>query len=80
MKRRQPSLRVRLRPEVVWEHLARHNMTQTELARRVGINPGYLSQLMSGRRSPSAKVRARLMAELGIAEFDELFFLERTDV
>ena len=79
MKRRRPSVRVQLRPEAVWQHLARHNMTQNELARRVGIAPGYLSQLMCGKRSPSPRVRAALQAKLAIAEFDELFLLEEID-
>ena len=76
MKRRQPAVRVRLNPEVVWEHLSRLNMTQNELAAMVGITSGYFSQLMTGTRCPSAHVRRRLQEVLGVADFDVLFFLE----
>ena len=76
MRRRQPASRVRLKPEAVWSYLNRLNMSQNELARRVGISSGYLSQLMSGTRCPSATVRVRLMEALGVTDFDALFLLE----
>ena len=76
MKRRQPSSRVRLNPDNVWELLNRLNMTQNELARLAGISSGYLSQLMTGTRRPSAELRRRLMKALGVTRFDDLFILE----
>ena len=79
MKRRKPCFRVRLRTEVVWELLNRLNMSQNELARRVGIRSSYMSQLMSGQRFASPGVRQRLMDVLGVNEFDDLFILEKND-
>ena len=76
MKRRQPSSRVKLDHHKVWELLNRLNMTQNELARLVGTSSGYLSQLMSGTRCPSADIRKRLMEALGITRFEDLFILE----
>ena len=76
MKRRQPSSRVRLNPDRVWELLNRLNMTQNELARLAGISSGYLSQLMTGTRRPSAELRRRLMKALGVTDFEDLFILE----
>lgn len=76
MNRRQPSSRVKLNPDRVWEFLNRLNMAQNELARLAGISSGYLSQLMSGTRCPSAEVRRKLMDALGVADFDDLFILE----
>lgn len=76
MKRARPALRARLRAEVVWEYLTRHNLAQNAFARRVGIDPGYFSQMMNGRRYPSPQMRARLMVALGITEFDDLFVME----
>lgn len=67
-------------PDRVWELLNRLNMSQNELARMAGISSGYLSQLMSGTRCPSAEVRRKLMKTLGVTDFDDLFILERTDV
>ena len=80
MKRRQPSSQVKLNPHAVWELLNRRNATQNELARLVGTSSGYLSQLMSGTRCPSADCRRRLMDALGVTDFDDLFILEKVDV
>ena len=76
MRRRQPASRVRLKPETVWRCLNQLNLSQNKLAQRVGISSGYLSQLMTGTRCPSAEVRVGLMEALGVTEFDELFILE----
>ena len=75
MNRRQPS-RVRLDPHKVWELLNRLNMTQNELARLLDTSSSYLSQLMSGKRRPSAAFRKRMMEVLGVTDFDDLFYLE----
>ena len=76
MKRRQPACRVTLNPHAVWERLNRLNVTQNRLATMVGITSGYLSQLMTGTRSPSAEVRKHLQEVLEIPSFDDLFILE----
>ena len=76
MKRRRPSSRVKLNPDRVWELLNRLNMNQNELARLAGTSSGYLSQLMSGTRRPSAPLRRRLMEALGAARFEDIFILE----
>ena len=80
MKRRQPSSRARLDPNRVWELLNRLNLSQNELACRAGVSSGYISQMMSGTRRPSAEMRRRLMASLGVERFDDLFILEAVDV
>ena len=76
MKRRQPACRVKLNPNAVWELLNRLNMTQNGLATLAGISSGYLSQLMTGTRCPSAETRKRLQGVLGVTRFDDLFILE----
>ncbi|MYC38734.1 MAG: helix-turn-helix transcriptional regulator, partial [Chloroflexi bacterium] len=57
----------------------RLNLTQNELARRIGRSSGYLSQLINGERFPSAETRRRLMRVLGVTDFDVLFVQERVD-
>ena len=76
MNRRQPSSRVKLNPDRVWELLNRLNMTQNQLAHLAGISSGYLSQFMTGTRRPSAVLRRRLMEALGVTRFEDLFILE----
>ena len=73
------SPKVRLKPEPVWERINRRNMSQNDLARRAKISSGYLSQLLSGQKSPSPDVRQRLQATLEISQFDDLFVLEYPD-
>ena len=79
MSERRASPRVRLKPEPVWEQLNRRNMTQNELARRAEISSGYQSQLINGRKIPSAGVRKRLQAALELERFDDLFVQEYAD-
>ncbi len=59
--------------------LDRLNMTQNELARLLDTSSSYLSQLMSGKRRPSAGFRKRMMDALGVNDFDDLFYLEGDD-
>ena len=77
MKQKRIFYRVRLRAEEVWELLNRLNLTQNELARRIGRSSGYLSQLINGERCPSAETRRRLMQVLGVSDFDALFVMEK---
>ena len=73
------SPRVRLKPQPLWERIGRRNLSQNELASLAGISSGYLSQLISGRKSPSPEVRRRLQAALGVNQFDDLFVFEYDD-
>ncbi len=74
----RPEPRARLNPDAVWAQLNRRNLAQNELARAAGITSGYLSQLMSGTRYPSAAVRTRLAEALGLEDRD-LFTLDLDD-
>ena len=49
-----------LNPASVWRLIDQRKISQSELAWLVGTSSGYLSQLMSGTRSPSAHMRRRL--------------------
>ena len=79
MKRRRPSSRVMLKPVAVWRLLDELDISQNELARLCGLSSGYISQLMSGTRSPSARVRREIQEALGVTDFDELFTIDRLD-
>ena len=79
MRPRRRSVRVMLRQEVVWELLDQLNISQNELERRCGISRGYMSQLMRGERSPSPRLRRRLMEALGVSDFDTLFAIVEED-
>ena len=46
--------------EAVWDRMNAHGISQNEVARRAGISSANLSQIMSGRNSPSAVVLRKL--------------------
>ena len=80
MKRVKPAVRARLDPDKAWERLKVLNMNQSELARLIERSPGFVSDLFNGRRYASGETRRRLMEVLGVTQFEDLFFLEETDV
>jgi transcriptional regulator with XRE-family HTH domain len=52
--------------DIVSAELDRRNMTQTELAQRVGISASRLSALLTGSAIGSLQVWDRILRELGI--------------
>lgn len=51
-------------PQALWERMDAHDISQNEVARRAGISSSMLSQIMNGKRSPSARVLRDLHAVL----------------
>ena len=47
-------------PQILWERMDAHDISQNETARRAGISSGMLSQIMNGNRKPSGDVLGRL--------------------
>ena len=78
MSGKRPLVRARLNAVAFWDLLHRLNMTKNELADLTGLATGYLSQLLNGKRYPSAATRRRLQEALGVG-FDDLFIVERGD-
>ena len=70
---------VKVNARTVWDRLDRLNMSQNDMARRLGITSAYLSRLINGRRNPSPRMRGRLQEALGSPEFDDLFVVVRRD-
>jgi transcriptional regulator with XRE-family HTH domain len=68
-------MRTRLKTHNVQVILTRRCISQNNLARRLKVTKGYLSQLMAGTRFPSPDLRTRIMEELKV-DFDELFTIE----
>ena len=79
MKRRKPSLRARLDPEKARARLNVLNMSQRELARRIGRSRNFVSDLFTGRRCAAGETRRRLMEVLQVSRFEDLFILEETN-
>ena len=55
-----PAQKPRVNCRALWDRMDAHGISQNETARRAGISVGYLSQIMSGQRTPSGDVLNRL--------------------
>ena len=78
-RRRRGRTVVRLNRAALWERLALLNRSQNWLAREIGVSPGYISMLVNDGRTPSGRIRKRLLKALGLTEFHQLFRLEDRD-
>jgi transcriptional regulator with XRE-family HTH domain len=65
----------KLRREVLYNYIERRNISQNGFALKAGISSGYIAQLLSGKRTPSGRVRQKLLHATGLS-FDELFTIE----
>ena len=70
---------VRLDAAALWRRLAQMNRSQSWLAREIGVSPGYISMLVNGERSPSGRIRRRMLKALGLNHFQDLFTMEVRD-
>ena len=70
---------VRIDAAALWRRLTVLNRSQNWLAREVGVSPGYMSMLVNAGRSPSGRIRRRMLKALGVDEFRQLFYMEVTD-
>ncbi len=70
---------VRLDTAALWERLTLLNRSQNWLAREVGVSPGYISMLVNAERTPSGRIRRRMLKALGFDDFDQLFTMEDRD-
>lgn len=69
-------VKVRVNSKGLWDAIARHNLSQNEMAVRLGISKCYMSQVLSGTRCPSPKLRRRMLEVLSPLTFDDLFIIE----
>ena len=76
MTRRQRTV-VRLKPQALWDRLARLHRSQNWLADELGISRSHLSRLVNWERATSGRLRRRMQRVLGVEDFHELFFIER---
>ena len=70
---------VRLDTAALWRRLALLNRSQNWLAGKIGVSPSYVSMLVNGERSPSGRIRRRMLKALGVTNFEDLFNMEETD-
>jgi len=63
------------------EHISASGMTQKEIARSIGVNPSYLSEVVSGHYEPSIRIVLLLLAVLKVppAKIRDVFYLVPAD-
>ena len=69
-------MRIGVNSKALRAAVARQNISQNELAAKLGISSGYMSQLVCGTRCPSAKLRRKMLEFLKPLRFDDLFIVE----
>jgi len=69
-------VRVRLNRTALEVAITRENLSQRDLADRIGFSRSHLSHIISGRREPSPFFRRRLMEHFKEFTFDDLFTIE----
>jgi len=62
-----------LRQKTVLNYLAKKNLSQNWLARRLGISSGYMSQVLTGKRNLSPCMRAKFLKHFETLTFEDLF-------
>jgi len=69
-------MKVELKAGKIRMMLARHNRTQQWLAQQLETTNSYFSQLMTGKRRPSAVMRQKIMEALHVQEFNDIFIIQ----
>jgi transcriptional regulator with XRE-family HTH domain len=71
-------MKVDLKAKELKEKLARRSMSQNCFALKLKVSSGYMSQLFSGTRNPSPKLRIKILDALELNEknFDDIFKIE----
>ena len=67
---------VRLDAAAFFERLEMLDRSQNWLAGQVGVTPAYVSMLVNGGRSPSGRIRRRMLKALGATRSRQLFNTE----
>jgi transcriptional regulator with XRE-family HTH domain len=70
---------VGLRREAFEIAITRRNLSQKRLAEKLSISRSYLSEIVRGKRKPSAAIRERFLEYFKEYVFDDLFIIEGCD-
>jgi transcriptional regulator with XRE-family HTH domain len=66
-------MRAQLKSVKIQKLLLGRNVSQNNFAIKTGTTSGYMSQLMSGHRCPSPKLRQKIMEFLKVSDFSKIF-------
>jgi transcriptional regulator with XRE-family HTH domain len=72
-------VKVKLKRTALEVAMSRKNITQRDLALKIGFSRSHLSHIISGRREPSPVLRRVILEYLPECTFDDLFVIEETE-
>ena len=73
------SIIVKVNTLKVEKEIARRNLSKNMLAIKAGISSSYISQIFSGTRYPSPRIREKLLQALQPLTFDDIFTIEEVE-
>jgi transcriptional regulator with XRE-family HTH domain len=69
-------IRVKLNQGAFEEAMTRKNLSQRDLAEKIGFSRSHVSHVINGRREPSPIMRRKILESLNEYKFDDLFIIE----
>jgi len=71
-------IKVKLNRHVLEVAMTKHNLSQRDLAKKIGFSRSHLSHIINGRREPSPLMRRLILKQLRDYTFDDLFIIEES--
>jgi len=68
--------KVRINEMVIFDFLMKNNLSQKDLAEKLGVSQSYVSQMLCRTRRPSPRLRRAMLELLQPLTFDELFIVD----
>jgi transcriptional regulator with XRE-family HTH domain len=69
-------VRVKLNQVAIEVAMTRQNLSQRDLAAKIGFSRSHLSHIINGRREPSPGMRRLILEQFQGYNFDDLFIIE----
>jgi putative transcriptional regulator len=71
-------VRVKLNQRAFEVAMTRRNLSQRDLAEKIGFSRSHISHIINGRREPSPVLRRLILEYLREYTFDDLFIIEES--
>lgn len=69
-------IKVKLNRHVLEVAMTKQNLSQRDLAQKIGFSRSHLSHIINGRREPSPLMRRLILKQLRDYTFDDIFIIE----
>ena len=69
-------VRVKLNQTAIEVAMSRQNLSQRDMAEKIGFSRSHVSHIINGRREPSPGLRRLILEQFQGYTFDDLFIIE----